>query len=129
MEIMRIKDLTIMTLIQEKVIPDMKEKKLSRIPLVELEIQMVIQDQTLDINHIMFQVFIYILFIYLFILFLDEVPKDCTVTLNCTNVPGNFNGKELQRKLANDGYHVLDYKFKHDILTGERAGTGTIHVR
>jgi hypothetical protein len=60
---------------------------------------------------------------------LDEVPRDCTVTLKCGNVPDNFNGKELQRTLANSGFHILDYKFKHDILTGERAGNGTIHVR
>lgn len=60
---------------------------------------------------------------------LDEIPRDCTVTLKCGNVPNNFNGGELQRSLANSGFRILDFKFKHDILTGERAGDGTIHVR
>ena len=58
-----------------------------------------------------------------------ETPKDCQTTLICHNVNPEVNGKDVQRRLANMGYSVIDYKFKHDILTGERFGNGIMHVR
>ena len=49
----------------------------------------------------------------------QEKPVDSTVTLKCYNVPDNFKGDNMQRKMRNDGHCILNFKFKHNIITDD----------
>jgi len=58
-----------------------------------------------------------------------ERPQDCQITLIASNVRPDINGKDVKRKLANMGYVLIDYKFKHDLLTNQTFGSGIMHIR
>ena len=50
-------------------------------------------------------------------------------TLVAPKVNERVEGDVIRRDLAKQGMHVVNYEFKHDVLTNERKGAGVIQVR
>lgn len=40
-----------------------------------------------------------------------------------------INTNNLQRLLAKEGHHLVRAQYNHDVITNERTGKGTLHVR